>query len=309
MNFTKTLVAAALLAGAASANAANLAVSDRGNINYQNQLFIQVYNPDFVNADGSLGATYNTGLGIAFSQFRTEQGFNSENGFDFQGAFSLFNTAAFATAIGSGINLGLDPLFQTIVGTGSNIIYQIGGATTGFLNSDPISGQIETLVTGAGTVEQNSDVTADFTGEALSLIDRGNAIVREQRRLGNVASYIIADQPFDPLNPQGQYNDPTSGSLADVFGGIANLAGNVGLGLDTNVFFTSQEIVRDQDGNPVGVSTTDNTIFNVGDFNLSAAGLLTFTPAGVSQVPLPAAVWMFGAGLMGVLRLTRRKAA
>lgn len=309
MNFTKTLVAAALLAGAASANAANLAVSDRGNINYQNELYIQVYNPDFVNADGSLGATYNTGLGIAFSQFRTEQGFNSDNGFDFQGAFSLFNTAAFVQAIGSGINLGLDPLFQTIVGTGSNIIYQIGSATIGSLNSDLNTINLETLVTGAGTIQQNSDVTADFTAQALSLIDRGNEIVREQRRLGNVASYIIADQPFDPLNPQGQYNNPSSGNPSDLFGSASTLAGNVGLGLDTNVFFTSQEILRDPDGNPTGISTTDNTIFNVGALNLSAAGVLTFTPAGVSEVPLPAAVWMFGAGLMGVLRLTRRKAA
>lgn len=307
MNFTKTLVAAALLVGATSANAANLAVSDRGNILGQNQIWLQVYNPDFVNADGSLGATYNTGLGIAFSQFRTELGFSFENeGFEnFQGAFTNFNTAAFAQAIGSGINLGLDPLFQTIVGTGSNIIYQIGGASAGFANSD-----INILVTGAGTVVQNSDVTADFTAQANFLIDRGSDIRREQNALGGAASYIIADQPFDPINPRGQYINPITGSPSDIFTTAATLAGNVALGLDTNVFFTSQQIVRDEDGNILGVSTTDNTIFNVGDFNLSAAGVLTFTPAGgVSEVPLPAAVWMFGAGLMGVLRLTRRKAA
>lgn len=35
-------------------------------------------------------------------------------------------------------------------------------------------------------------------------------------------------------------------------------------------------------------------------------GTLSYT-AAVSQVPLPAAVWMFGAGLMGVLGLNRRK--
>lgn len=35
-------------------------------------------------------------------------------------------------------------------------------------------------------------------------------------------------------------------------------------------------------------------------------GTLSYT-AAVSQVPLPAAVWMFGAGLMGVLGMNRRK--
>jgi len=47
------------------------------------------------------------------------------------------------------------------------------------------------------------------------------------------------------------------------------------------------------------------TILGTADFSLTSnSALLTFTP---TAVPLPAAVWMFGAGLMGVLRLNRRK--
>lgn len=38
-------------------------------------------------------------------------------------------------------------------------------------------------------------------------------------------------------------------------------------------------------------------------------GTLTYSAAPVVATPLPAAVWMFGAGLMGVLRLNRRKSA
>lgn len=38
-----------------------------------------------------------------------------------------------------------------------------------------------------------------------------------------------------------------------------------------------------------------------------AGNSLTFAAPAPAAVPLPAAVWMFGAGLMGVLRLTRRK--
>jgi hypothetical protein len=46
----------------------------------------------------------------------------------------------------------------------------------------------------------------------------------------------------------------------------------------------------------------------IGHFTL-AGSALTFAPGSVSAVPLPAAVWMFGAGLMGMLRLSRRKSA
>ena len=45
------------------------------------------------------------------------------------------------------------------------------------------------------------------------------------------------------------------------------------------------------------------TFANSWNINL-ASGTLTYAP---SAVPVPAAVWMFGAGLMGVLRLNRRK--
>jgi hypothetical protein len=46
----------------------------------------------------------------------------------------------------------------------------------------------------------------------------------------------------------------------------------------------------------------------IGHFTLNGSAL-TFAPGSVSAVPLPAAVWMFGAGLMGLLRLNRRKSA
>ena len=45
---------------------------------------------------------------------------------------------------------------------------------------------------------------------------------------------------------------------------------------------------------------------NLGAISLSG-NTLSFQQA--AAVPLPAAVWMFGAGLMGVLRANRRKAA
>lgn len=54
-----------------------------------------------------------------------------------------------------------------------------------------------------------------------------------------------------------------------------------------------------------------NEFVQLASWNFSVAnnvGTLTYSPAPAA-VPLPAAVWMFGAGLMGVLRATRRKSA
>jgi len=49
------------------------------------------------------------------------------------------------------------------------------------------------------------------------------------------------------------------------------------------------------------------TFANIWNFSINGGvGTLTFGPA-VAAVPLPAAVWMFGAGLMGMLRLNRRR--
>jgi len=57
------------------------------------------------------------------------------------------------------------------------------------------------------------------------------------------------------------------------------------------------------EGNFYSYATTLNPVLAAQTWKLNAAtGTLNY-----SAVPLPAAVWMFGAGLMGVLRLTRRK--
>jgi hypothetical protein len=42
---------------------------------------------------------------------------------------------------------------------------------------------------------------------------------------------------------------------------------------------------------------------------LSTSGDLTYTIAGVSAVPLPAAVWLLGSGLLGLAGIGRRKKA
>jgi len=50
----------------------------------------------------------------------------------------------------------------------------------------------------------------------------------------------------------------------------------------------------------------NNQIVQLGTFTLSANNILTYQ--GVSEVPVPAAVWLFGSALLGMLGFTRRGA-
>lgn len=53
-------------------------------------------------------------------------------------------------------------------------------------------------------------------------------------------------------------------------------------------------------------SLTDFTTTELGVWNLSSNGELSFS-AGVSAVPVPAAVWLFGSGLLGLVGIARRR--
>jgi hypothetical protein len=92
-------------------------------------------------------------------------------------------------------------------------------------------------------------------------------------------------------------------SLAN--GGSTNLYGQgpdqsgIGLGQSTSLFGIT--------GNG---GTGQLQTYDLGDtLTLSQNGTLTLTGSGTSPVPLPAAVWLFGSGLLGLLGVGRRRAA
>jgi hypothetical protein len=54
------------------------------------------------------------------------------------------------------------------------------------------------------------------------------------------------------------------------------------------------------------ISSDGTNHMGMGTASLSANGLLTINPLGTSPVPLPAAVWLFGTGLISLVGLARR---
>ena len=90
--------------------------------------------------------------------------------------------------------------------------------------------------------------------------------------------------------------------------GFGNAAYNIFGDLGSSISLVDEGIIFDLN---TGNTTRDYKVLGLANLSLSANGFgFQYTPAGgpvdPAPVPLPAAVWLFGAGLMGVLR--RRKA-
>ena len=270
--FNKTLLAAALMvAGSATANAAIIA-----NNTDADTAFLVVYDSAFLNSDSSVGVTYNRELGVSFAQL-VAAGSN----------MSLLNTNLSADANWTTLLTGITGSAKWAVVDGSiasHGAFMTGGATAPQANSsdptalifDPAATQINlhALEVNAGLSGLSSLVKKlpeNFTGQA----DHSDAGVP----FDSLWTGINTGTGFNPLTAFGSTADFYKGSYS--FDTTTDFSGFGDFG--TNV-------------------TLQSDITKVGQLQLTATGL-------TAAVPLPAAVWLFGAGLMGMLRLNRRKAA
>jgi len=268
--FNKTILAVALMAAAGSASAAITA-----NNTSADQAFLVAYDSAFVNTDSTLGRTYNRNLGVTFAQL-VAAGSN----------MSLLNTDLTADANWTAFNTGM---------TGSTKWAVVDGNLADH----------SAFVTGNITPTANIDPTNLIFDAAATKINQHAGEVN--LGLTGVSSLIKQS----PDNFTGQADHPGVLPLSTVWTGV-NTAGYsastaFGTGNLANFYKGSYQIdfVTDYSGfglDPAGTMiTTQADITRVGQLQLNAVGL--------TAVPLPAAVWLFGAGLMGMLRLNRRKAA
>ncbi|ESS73209.1 hypothetical protein MGMO_30c00040 [Methyloglobulus morosus KoM1] len=271
--FTKSMLATALLIGAGAANAALVTNSSTGD----NSMFLSVFDPDFVtNASaGEKGRTFNLDLGVTYNQF-----------------------VANPTAAISSVNLataGGSDWTSFMTGAGANLKYVVLGA-----NFQAQSMLTTTNGTGLHTV----------ANDATSALGAFN--IREHAQQINVGlvgnSSVINENPVQPV--KGQFNANTL-LATGYWNGFLGSNPVQSVGQSSDFYKTSFHTIQIDDGfggtQALDVMTAED-ITKLGAFLLSG-NTLTFSAAGQTAVPLPAAVWMFGAGLMGVLRSTRRKAA
>jgi len=282
----KALIAAAIMVAAGSASAA-ITANNTG----ADQAFLVAFDSAAVNTDGSLGRTYNLNLGITFDQLAA--GNYTALTSAVASVATDANWTTFTTGMTSSAKYGIFDGNTSAFGaflSGGSVPPQAYGSVdaAGTITGDPtvLTGSLAATTINAHAVEINKGLGANASSLILQIPDNSTG----------QADHTLAGLPFSSV--WGGANTGTGYNPLTAVGSTANFF-KVGYHLDFTTDYTgfgAETIV----GTPV---VFQSDISKIGSFTLASTGL-TFAPAAV---PLPAAVWMFGAGLMGLLRMNRRK--
>jgi len=283
MKFTKTLIAVAMLASTGVANA-SLAFQ---NSNGTDEAWLSVYDPKWVNpADATTpGRTFNFDLGVTMAQVEANglSAFSAyANGVNL--ATNSNSSASWATFASGMSTSGLSYYIMAADQLGGNggFVLQTGSAAL------PANGQTN-LVAVATNIDAHAGQVA--TGEINLNAGANSAVI-----------------PTSPITVQyGQFNIPSSavglyGAAQTTYDPTAAYGSSINLYFDT----TNSYSVVSRGKTVTGYEYLPSDAQLLGQVTLNGSTLTI--NSGVSAVPLPTAVWMFGAGLMGLLGLNRRKA-
>jgi len=269
-NLKKLVVALALAAAAGQASAAVVPAST-GN----GDLFLTAW-------DSSLNLSYSRDLGVDLTSFLA-------NGMSASGLTSVFaGDALFTTTFA---NSSANNISWNIV-AGDNVVNGTPNAA-GSLRILSTS----TVTPGTGFIFKNSSLQGatnninNFQGYQV------NDPLPAGTGCGTNPSCVITNSA-DP----GFGGNTTWGSSLGGNGTISN----VGTGFGSSLFFY---YITGNGGNSLASSTLTafaNAAGN-GTWTLASNGAATYAIPGVSAVPIPAAVWLFGSGLLGLVGIARRK--
>ncbi|MFI3199049.1 MAG: VPLPA-CTERM sorting domain-containing protein [Methylococcaceae bacterium] len=261
--FNKTLLAAALMVAAGSANA-----SIAWGNNTAAEAYLSVY-------DSSQALTFVLDLGLTMGDLVT----NISN--------TAFSKSYDLNALTDTSTGGQWSDFAAGLNTATTVFGLVTSGTSGKLMAtgpaiSPAKFATTPLAIAAVTQTKNHILVVNTAARA----DTAGLTSSADTTALNLSA-IISDA--DTANT-GQHNQLNP--FATLNGGKTDAGASINYGTEGNFYYYSGAAI------PVLAAQT---------WNLNAdTGMLTYA-VPVAAVPLPAAVWMFGAGLMGLLRLNRRK--
>jgi hypothetical protein len=271
----RTLVVAIAMAAAGTAQAAVINTDDYAGGNGLSlgtgagDLFLSIY-------DAARSQSLTLNLNLTANDFRTNNA-------------ALMNTFSVQDAL----------LQSFIAGSAdsSQLIWNMGGISNSGLGPD--TGLFTT--NGVGTFSAGATINPGVQGP----ID-GNALTVAMGYIEAYAqansSYFSATSPNSAISAAGSASGFNSTLWGTTFGTAINFNNSAtGLGSDQLVSFIALGATDVSDLGGVPVSTTYGGKFHID----GATGTVSYL--GVSAVPVPAAVWLLGSGLVGLVGISRRK--
>jgi hypothetical protein len=212
------------------------------------------------------------------------------------------------TSIVKGTSLG-----TTIPGVSQTFTAAQLTGLSAFLATSPASGDSWTIEAGqfnGGGTATSTNGNSNAVGAAKMIFSSSGGTINN----GVVSGFVLANlTAFE----NGINNDVNTGGLLNGLTTSNNVSGS---GLYPLGAQQKYGIVGAPDLSAVGVpaqlfgftgsaTTGALTSYILGSATWAADGSLTITGNGTSAVPLPAAVWLFGSGLMGLVGVSRRRKA
>jgi hypothetical protein len=228
--------------------------------------------------------------------------------------------------------------FSYARGTGQQINSIVGGDKTSLAN-DASYAAGNALSMSFSTLQHDANLTTFLNSAAAAGATVNYAVIggdntgadrnpgSNRYAVTSAVNYGTATMSVSNTNLTGQWNNVNS------MQGAVNLAINTGVGLDKastldgqfgNAVYAAADMFGTSFVNNVAVGSSQSFYlvtggaglatgkvrdYLVGSFSMNATGDLSFVSAGSTSVPLPAAAWLFGSGLLGLAGVGRRKVA